>query len=656
MRHVVISVTAIVLHLSANGQNATQFKNRLGSAQNDSVKTEVYRDIYAQYQFSQPDSVYYFLQDGLKQFLEKNYRYGIATITNLLGSEDANHGNMGTAKKRQEDALKIFEEINNPRGIGRVENDLGVIEGRSGNFDVATKHFFTALKIHEGLADRDGLLTTYINLGTVNDASNNSDKALEYFTKALTFATDPNEVRNLCNLYNNIGIIYAKKGDLKTSLDYFQKALKGSNKEEYVDVYIYSLLNLGIVYQKYGDDEKSLQYLHEALQIAKNKKMPEEYARILLNISSVTCKKNPAGAIAELTEALDTAKKLGVKSMLDDIYFNLVANNKTLGNYKAVSTLQEEEMNIDDSLFNIAKVKEIANLETVYELEQRNNDIKQLKLTEQADLLKRNVLILIVGGLVALLIFISVYLRKTRLFNHALSRQKAELAASNNVKDQLFSTIGHDLRGPVANITMMLETLEDENTEAEERKYLFQALREQSMSTLETLDNLLYWGKSQIKVSGTQAETFNTTEYLQKNISLLHISAMQKKITVINKVPTDTVINGDTAHFDFIIRNLLSNAIKYTHENGIVEISAGKNIKPGFTVFAVKDNGVGIQKELLKNIFESLSSSTRGTGGEKGTGIGLMLCKKFAEENGGNIWVESEPGKGATFYFSFRNA
>ncbi len=179
---------------------------------------------------------------------------------------------------------------------------------------------------------------------------------------------------------------------------------------------------------------------------------------------------------------------------------------------------------------------------------------------------------------------------------------------------------------------------------------------EHAQASLETLDKLLFWGKSQIKGRGTKAIIFNTTEYLQNNIKLIKSSAEQKQITINNKVSPDIKINGDPAHFDFIFRNLLSNAVKFTHLNGTVEISADKNIVPGFTLFAVKDDGIGIKKEKLSHIFEPFSSSTRGTADERGTSMGLMLCKEFAIENGGEIWVESEEGKGSCFYFSFKSA
>ncbi len=107
-------------------------------------------------------------------------------------------------------------------------------------------------------------------------------------------------------------------------------------------------------------------------------------------------------------------------------------------------------------------------------------------------------------------------------------------------------------------------------------------------------------------------------------------------------------------HFDFVLRNLLSNAIKFCNRNGSVEVHIEKSLMPYYVIFAVKDDGIGMSSKVKDSIFEAFNTSREGTAREKGTSIGLMLCKEFITENGGKIWVESEDGRGATFYFSLK--
>jgi len=660
LRHVKYAIIFIIAVATAcplaAQNNISELLTQLKSAGTDTAKLSLYHDIFEHYEYSNPDSALHYIEDGLKLFANRNNKSGIASMTLLLGTEDGDQGRMELARKRLTDALRIFEELNDKGGIATANNAIGVIDGRTGHFSDATRRFMTALKIYEDAGNNKGLTGTYLKLGVVNELNNNLDKALDYYTKASSLSPDSPMTINSVDLLNNIGIVYGKKGDFKKSLEYFQKALAVSDKPILTGVRISTLMNLGIVYQNIGDNKKSLEYFDQALQITKDKDLPEERTRIIVNRSSVVMLTSPKKAIEDLKDALVTAKKIGQRSLLEDIYGNLVENYKITGKYKEAISMMEELKNMEDSTSSIEKAREIANLESVYELEQSNNKIRELKLDEHRNALKRNIIIGIAFCLGIALLFTVFFYRRSNRLNEQLKKREAELENSNKVKDKLFSIIGHDLRGPVGNIPNMLKILDDESTSPEERKYLIEILMDHSIASLETLDKLLYWGKSQIKNIGSKAENFPVDEHLLDNLKLVKNSADQKQIVLVNNVPAGTRINADAAHFDFIIRNLLSNAIKFTHKGGTVSVGIDNGLKPGSTVFFVKDTGTGIDKEKLSSIFEPFSSSTRGTANEEGTSMGLMLCKEFVIENGGSIWVESEKEKGSTFYFSFKNA
>jgi signal transduction histidine kinase len=138
------------------------------------------------------------------------------------------------------------------------------------------------------------------------------------------------------------------------------------------------------------------------------------------------------------------------------------------------------------------------------------------------------------------------------------------------------------------------------------------------------------------------------------NIKLLRV-AQEKKIDLKNNIKEDLNALSDPNMVNLVLRNLMLNAIKFTHQGGIIEVSAEQ--EGDWVVVSVKDNGVGIAPENLEQIFDkSTHYTTRGTANEKGTGLGLKLCKEFVEKNGGKIWVESELGKGSTFKFTLKKA
>lgn len=656
IRYWALLLFSLLAGFVALGQkHITGFSELLSTASTDSMRMAKYTEIYNRFRYSNPDSCYHFLEDGLKYFQNKNYVKGVARISLYLGTQDATNGNLNLARKRQTGSLELFTSIGDYIGMGMAHNYLGVLEGKSGQYDKATQHFFKALELSEKTGNYARVNDTYLNLGLVNYYNGNTDKAEMYYKKALEYTRDSNDIRGFTNVYNNLGILYGKKGDLKSSLTYFNKALEKCKSKDYIDVYLYALLNIGIVYQKSGDNKTALQKLNEALEIAVDKKLPEERARITLNIATIHAETQPQIALQELDTALSVAIQLGNKSFQIEIYEAMIELEKRLGRLPEVIKHLEKKQALSDSLFNSDKAKDMANLEAVFELEQSNSEIRQLNLQAEANLQKRNMMQIAIVSLIIAVIVILILYRNRIKFNKLVSQQRAELQASNSIKDRLFSVIGHDLRGPIGTIIMILENLDDPGIGPEERAYIKQTLLIQSQSTLDTLDTLLYWGQSQIKGVDVRQQDFDTKPQIRRNINLLENVAKLKEIQLKNTINSEIRVHADPDHFNFIIRNLISNAIKYTKQGGAVTVAAEKG-NGSEVVFSVADTGIGIDKNSVHRIFKPDMESTRGTADEKGTGIGLMLCKEFVEKNGGRIWVESEVGVGSTFFFSLKSA
>jgi signal transduction histidine kinase len=174
-------------------------------------------------------------------------------------------------------------------------------------------------------------------------------------------------------------------------------------------------------------------------------------------------------------------------------------------------------------------------------------------------------------------------------------------------------------------------------------------------NTIDLLENLLVWAAGQIKGVQVEPKKVNLNKLAEVNCQMLFSMAQQKRITLTNDTDEDACIMADENMVHLIIRNLLSNALKFTPEGGSISILSQE--EDLFHQIIVIDNGVGMNPEQLETLFTAHANvSTQGTANEKGTGLGLMLCKEFVEKNGGNIWVESEEGKGSSFYFTFPKA
>lgn len=234
-----------------------------------------------------------------------------------------------------------------------------------------------------------------------------------------------------------------------------------------------------------------------------------------------------------------------------------------------------------------------------------------------------------------------------------LREQEFQLRELNATKDKLFSIIAHDLRSPFNGI-MGLSDLLIENLKVfdVERigKYLG-IINSSAKSTLILLDNLLSWAKSQTGNSIYQPEQINLSPIVREIIEESKSVAKIKNITIRLIGTSEVEAFVDVNMFKTILRNLISNAMKYTHQDGEIGVAVEQNTMN--VEVSVADNGVGMTEETRNKLFEiDTSITTTGTANEKGSGLGLVLCKEFVETHGGEIWVESELGKGSKFIFS----
>lgn len=228
-----------------------------------------------------------------------------------------------------------------------------------------------------------------------------------------------------------------------------------------------------------------------------------------------------------------------------------------------------------------------------------------------------------------------------------------ELRSQLKSKTKFFSIIAHDLRGPIGNIMSFLELLNNESDFSEkERKKFMETLNVLSKSTFHLLQNLLEWSTKSKNLNKYENKKLELNKIIADNIDFFKGSASIKSIHIDFNPGQQTYISGNANMLETIIRNLISNAVKFTPLGGNITIETQKDADKVWLIIA--DNGQGIEPKTLKSIlnFEE-SKSTKGTHGEVGSGLGLVLCKEFAEQNNGIIRIESQPGTGTTVTVEF---
>lgn len=234
-----------------------------------------------------------------------------------------------------------------------------------------------------------------------------------------------------------------------------------------------------------------------------------------------------------------------------------------------------------------------------------------------------------------------------------LQQYSKELQELNATKDKFFSIIAHDLKSPFSSIIGLSEILKNDIRQLDITtiEQYVKIINYTSNNTFQLLENLLDWALIQRSHMEFRPETIVVNHIVNDILALTAPKADSKRIRLLNLIPENLVIKADENMVRTIFRNLISNAVKFTPSDGSIQISATKHA--AHVEFSVKDSGMGISPENIGKLFNiGTTHVQRGTENEKGTGLGLMLCKEFVERHGGKIWAESEPGAGSDFKFT----
>lgn len=228
-----------------------------------------------------------------------------------------------------------------------------------------------------------------------------------------------------------------------------------------------------------------------------------------------------------------------------------------------------------------------------------------------------------------------------------------ELRESNDTRDKFFSIIAHDLRGPIGSFKTMMDLIPDlKDADAENTKEIFSLLKKSSKNTYSLLDNLLAWARSQKNEILVEPTEINLKKLMEENLNIMDMIFKEKKIQVNCMIPENLKIYADFNMIHLVLRNLLSNAVKFSYERGVLEIRANED--NDFVWLIIKDHGIGIAPDIMPILFQiGRNKQQAGTLGEKGSGLGLILCREFMEKNGGLIEVFSVADQGTIFTLKF---
>ncbi len=596
------------------------------------------------------DSLQILLRSGYERFLQTAYKEGQAELLLRLGNLYSTENMFSAAVDAYRESLSLFTDLGNELKIAYSYAGLGTAVGRRGEYDEAADNLTSALQIFERLKDQTGIANTNLKLGTVYTYINELDLGLEYFQKALEIALI-HDKHNVITIYGNIAFIYMEKGAFDKSEEYFKLAIDYTESPKSPRPRALAYLNLGQLYKMQGRTRLADQYFDKAAQLAEQGELREEMIAIALIRVDESSPESKARSLKELIALKEQAREFELNYMQFEILNKIIELSKSLHRHAETIGWMEERDMVEKKLFDERKDRDIANLRASYELEKSKKEIEDLNSQISSQRRIKTLTFIFSGFLIlGFLIAINFYLRASRV-NKLLEFREKELSDSVQVKDKLFSVIGHDLKNAISSQPIVLDLMRSGKDNEQEMNGLIDGLEASIHNVLYVLDTLLNWGKMQFKGVKVKPSLFDVFPLVENSVRLLRLQAQLKEIEIIQAVPRATMVFADQEQFKFVMRNLLSNAIKFSRKGG--EINVGLHTSnESEVVFFVEDQGVGMDPDEMKTLFDPGRQSTPGTANETGTGIALMLSREFITKNSGRIWVESRKGQGSTFYFS----
>lgn len=527
------------------------------------------------------------------------------------------------ALKSLTSAKEYYENTKNYRDLAITENNIGEIYRTYVNDPGKAKlHYGKAMAANRQMGNLHGLAQNYHNMAALFLDLNQPDSAIIPAKKSQELRIEIGDSSNLIFSNYILGSVYRTKNEYKKAIEYYTTSLSLSKKNQILMGVFHNSIDLGQVYFLMGDYDQSLEYLQEALEIAQ------------------------ASGEIKLSESA---------------YTGLYEVTRTKKDYAQAIDFLEKKVKITDSIQKLKAEQNIAELRTKFETDLKEAENLALKTKEKitTDKLKSsNNLLTLATVFIIILLGVGVVMikllkgRKTANEKLAqqfvqLKEQEEKLKESNDLKNKILSVLGHDLRTPLSAVSTLLSTMSAIQLTQEELHELLPHLSKEVDISLETLQQILAWSRLEMDEMNLRLENLDAKDLLKEIVDTYEVNIRTKALKIDLDVQSALVINADKNQLRSIISNLLSNAIKFSPTGDTIRINAFQKNDNHPAVVEVIDNGRGISEAVISNLNDRESVMTsKGTSGEKGTGIGLRIAQDFARAHNGQIKFERMNPKG----------
>ncbi|MDT0607348.1 tetratricopeptide repeat-containing sensor histidine kinase [Croceitalea rosinachiae] len=574
------------------------------------------------------------------------YEKGIAGSKLALGLSKIFEGKFQLGFKEIEEVKNTAEKINADTIYLNSLNAIGMGHFMNADYAKSYKYSQIGIKKSKELNNHEMSVRFNMNLATSFAILDDPQQALSYYKECLNLLKTKNDELGLAQVKSNMGYLFVKTKEVDKAKKHLEESIKffkeNINKPWQAFVQI-NLGELSILEKKY---DSAIVFFNDSKKLLRNVYDPQRKAEACLGLAEVYLLKN------ELYKSKENAINADSISKSINFYEGSIRAKKLLYQLfkienqteKAVAYL-EASQHLSDSIAYAENKTKLLMLEAQTNFEQEQSRIEaenKKKLERQKAITYIAIILLISTGIILFLIRKNIITQK---------KANKELIEINQIKDKIFSIVGHDLKAPINTMQELLELYKNEAITPQQIAEITPRLKNNVDHSAFTLNNLLFWAQTQMNGIKVVPERINLKNVVNNICELYQEQLKKKNISIECNISQQTTVFIDKEHLNIILRNVVSNAIKYSHLNQKITFNAIEDIKT--IKISICDEGIGMTKGLINNVLTGKSiTSIPGTQNEKGTGLGLNICKDLLVANKGSLTIQSQSNQGTCFHIT----
>ncbi|MDX1591055.1 MAG: ATP-binding protein [Balneolaceae bacterium] len=592
-------------------------------------------------------------------------------LLELTGDANTQSGKYVLAVEQYKNAAALADSIGNARREAELTYKTARAWSALGDHTEALRAYYYGLEYAEKAGDSEFIAQASNSVGSEFLKILKYDQAEFFLLKAEEIARKIGLTNVLENTLLNLAVLYREESDFEKSESYYEEVLKlaeaGDNPVNHSLLYYH----LGIMEKYRGNLSEAEHLLLLALELSReNNEIQRQYESATALGKLEMERGDVIQAIRYYARANNAIEGENLESLALTSYNNLYRAYRESGNFVESLRWLEQHDQLKDSLETAEKSRLLAEYETLFNLKQTREQAEVLRASEQraqsmVTLQRWLIGLALLAGII--LTFASIILvksnkrrkkvnveleksnRQLQQMNKMVKEQNEELEQVNNVKNKLFAIIAHDLRGPLSSLQSMVYLVREHELSQEEMAEITKSLERNLQENASMMDNLLAWAQAQMNGIKLNLRKFNLIDGIKSVTDQIHFQAKKKGINIDLDIDPTIEVQADYDMVKLVVRNLVANAIKFSDKGDTIRLKAFYSKEKNMAEIHVKDEGIGMGIEDQKKLFSKDHFTKRGTDNEKGSGLGLMLCKDFIEGHGGSLRFESKPKKGTTF-------